>query len=44
MRSDFYETWYDYQGGIKDAPQKIGIDKCMHASVNSINVHAGFYI
>ena len=44
MRSDFYETRYVYQRGIKDAPKKIGSDMCMHASTMHIKVHARFYV
>ena len=30
MDSDFDETWYDLQVGIKNAPTKIGSNTCMH--------------
>ena len=42
--SGFYDTWYDYQGGIKDAPKIFWSDMCMHGSAMQINVYAHFYI
>ena len=44
MKSDFYETWYNYQGCIKDAPEQVGSDMWMHTSTMGINLHARFCI
>ena len=42
MTSDFDESWYDIQVGIKDGPKMFGSDICMHMHATYINVHAHF--
>ena len=47
MRSDFYESWFEYKGCIKDAPKK-NWEGYAHARARKqalcINVCAHFYI
>ena len=35
MNSDFHETWYDHEGGIKDAPNKIW-EQYVHAHAHNV--------
>ena len=39
MNSDFHQTWYDHQGGIKDARNNIGSDSYMQAHKMHMNMY-----
>ena len=35
MMLDFYETWFDYQGGIRDKPRKI-VEQYVHQCFDEV--------
>ena len=43
MTSDFHETWYDHEGGIKDAPNKIW-KQYVHARARNVRKRAHTFL